>query len=71
MDIDAYCLPDLPSKPILTQTKQQIDDRNRENKSATQFRQQISLNNEFVKSMDRQQQFILTEKLECWFFFIC
>jgi len=66
MDIDAYCLPDLPPKTIL---KQQIDDTNHQNKNDKQFTRRISVNNELVKLTGRQKQ-LLTAKFECLFFFI-
>lgn len=65
MDIDAYYLPDLPPQPIV---KQQIDDTNRQNKNDEQFTRQISVNNEFVKLIDKQKQ-LLTAKFECSLFF--
>lgn len=52
MNIDNYCLSDLPKK--------QIDQTN-----ITQFTKQISLNNDFVKTINRKQ--ILTTKFECLF----
>ncbi len=61
MNIDAYCLPDLPPQPIVTQT----NDINR-SKNAIQLDPRTSLNNKFVTSIDRQQ--FLTGKFECLFF---
>ncbi|CAF5185471.1 unnamed protein product, partial [Rotaria sp. Silwood1] len=76
MDIDAYCLPDLPvesrPQPNSTQKKQKIDNRNR-SKSAQQLqhtpiitKRSLTKNNFIQSSIDRQQ-FLQThseEKLE-------
>jgi hypothetical protein len=66
MDIDDYCLSDLPLQPIITQTNEKIDDINR-NESDRQFNSQISLNKKSTISIDTQQ--LLTEKFECLFFY--
>ncbi len=71
MDIDVYFLSDLP-----TQKKEKIDDINR-NKSAKLSRhvplltKRASINNEIMKSFDKQQFFTINSiaKSECIFIF--
>ncbi|CAF1185184.1 unnamed protein product [Rotaria sordida] len=72
MDINSYCLPDLPAEllpqPILTQTKEKVDNINR-SKSAKQLGHVPILTKraDLVQSIDKQQQFLQThstEKLE-------
>lgn len=55
MDIDDYCLSDLPKQEIIR----------RSHTNLTQLPQQISLNNDFVKTLNRQE--IITTKFECLF----
>jgi hypothetical protein len=81
LNIDAYCLPDLPlpsSQLNLIETKQQIDNIDRSKGAKQQLRnlplltKRASINKNFVNSMDKQQilRTHLIEKSECMFFFV-